>query len=318
MTRRSASHSVADLLFEMNSAPEDTSNVTSSDVNRETAERMFNVVRRARERLSARFVGGAADRHELPARAATHAILSIQESVSSIGARLSGHKPGRGKIPNSILAATELRFSPSVLPGSVIFELTRPTNAENMVTDEADRPLLDESFDKLFELLRSVATSGEGANTIPAHVRNLGPRAAKHIFDLCQVLVDQGMGLDFEWMNREGVPRSAALSNSNARYLRQVARESNSETTPEEFSGVLLTASMNPKQDLLLSMEDGSTISMAASREIRSDLAQFYNKSVRVAVETTEKVNLSTGQVTTSRRLATIRDAVEIESVEAE
>ena len=76
MTRRSASRSVIDLLSEINSVPDDASNVTASDVNRQTAERMFSVVRRARERLSARFVGGSADRHELTARAATRALLS--------------------------------------------------------------------------------------------------------------------------------------------------------------------------------------------------------------------------------------------------
>ena len=182
MTRRSASRSVIDLLSEINSVPDDASNVTASDVNRQTAERMFSVVRRARERLSARFVGGSADRHELTARAATRALLSVQESVSSIGARLSGHTTSHGRIPGAILDATELRFSPSVLPGSVVFELSRATDSENMVEDQVDRPLLDESFDRLFDLMQAVGSSGT-PGSIPASMQALGPRAAKHIFD---------------------------------------------------------------------------------------------------------------------------------------
>lgn len=316
MTRRSASRSADDLLAEMDDAPQDGVAITASAVNRQTAERMFDVVRRASERLSARFVGGSADRHELTTRAATHALLSVQESVSSIGARLSGHTTGRGQIPKTILAATELRFSPSVLPGSVVFELSRATDAENMIEDQADRPLLDESFDKLFELLSSVGSSSAGPTSIPASVRDLGPRAAKHIFDLCQVLVDEGMGLDFEWMNRNGVPKAAVLTNLGARYLKQVAKESNSETTTQELAGVLLTASVESKQKLKLRTQDGTIVSMAASDEIRADLARFYNKGVRVGVETTESVNLTTGKATASNRLMTIRSA-DPESIES-
>lgn len=308
MTRRSASRSAADLLAEMDDLGQVDVAVTASIVNRETAERMFNVVRRVRERLSARFVGGSADRHELTARAATHALLSVQESVSSIGARLSGHNTSRGRIPGAILEATELRFSPSVLPGSVVFELSRATNSENMVADQVDRPLLDESFDKLFELLQAVGSSN-APGAIPASVRALGPRAAKHIFDLCAVLVDEGMGLDFEWTNRNGVPKGAVLSNSGARYLKGVAKESASEVTSQELTGVLLTASVEKKQKLKVRVADGSVVSMTASDEIRADLAQFYNQPVRVDVETTEAVNVTTGEPSVTHRLTAIRSA---------
>ena len=304
MTRRSSSHSMPELLARFGDEEFSDAPVSASDVNRATAERMFNSVQRAKESLSARFVGGTANTHRLSARISTQALLSLQESLSSIGARLSGVTSTTGPLPNSVLAATELSFSPNVLPGSIIFELSRPTNSENTL-DVDERPLLDESFDKLFELVSAVLTSNT-PESVPAAVRELGPRAAKHIFDLCEILVQESLGVDLLWVNRVGRSKKAILSNTAASHLMKVAAANRSETTPEEFVGLLLTASVESNKNIRVRVEGGSVISMKADAALRSGLAKHYNKQVRVKVKRTETINLSTNKLTITYALTSI------------
>jgi hypothetical protein len=306
MTRRSASRDTTDLQMILDASGSSDSPVSGADVNRATAERMFNSVKRAKESLSARFVGGTADDHELSARSATKALLALQESVSSIGAKLSGLASVQGKLPNAILSATELRFAPTVLPGSVIFELSRPTGAENMLAEHQDRALLDESFDKLFELVAAVVASGSTPDTVPTAVRALGPRAAKHIFDLCAILVDESLGVDLRWVNRAGDTKKADLTNGAAHYLKRVAENNRSVTNEREFVGTLLTASVESKQNLRVRITGGDVLSMTASPTLRTTLAAHYNKTVKVRVDQTETANLSTGKMTVKNTLRSI------------
>lgn len=311
MTRRSPSRDAAELMAILAEEAASDATLTASSLNRQTAERMFDLLQRTRERLLAHFVGGAADAHELSARAATHALLSLQESVSSIGANLVGHVTLKGKLPSTVLLATELRFSPNVLPGSVVFELSRPTDVENMLQAHEDRPLLDESFDKLFDLLTSVGSAQPNPDEVPAAIRALGPRAAKHIFDLCSVLVDESLGLDFEWVNREGEPKAAKLSNTGARYLQGVAKKNNSATVEVSMAGILLTASVEASQKLRLQAADGTVVPMTASAQIRAGLGEFYNQAVKVLANKTEKVSVTTGRVTTTHALIAIEPLTE-------
>lgn len=290
----------------MEEVADDDGAITASALNRQTAARMFDLVERARERLAARFIGGSADDHELSTRTATHALLSLQESVSSIGAHLVGHVTAKGRIPAAILAATELRLSPNVLPGSVVFELSRPTGTEDMLAEGSDRALLDESFDKLFELLASVAAPNADPGTVPSVMKELGPRAAKHIFDLCATLVDDSLGLDFEWVNREGKPKAAHLTNGHARYLKEVAKKSTSASKTIDLAGVLLTASVDSKQKLKLRDANGETVAMTAADDLRASLATFYNREVWVQIVQTESVSIATGKATVTNRLISI------------
>jgi hypothetical protein len=305
VTRRTASRSTLELLALLQDSEGSNARVTASDINRATAERMFNSVQRAKESLSARFVGGTADAHRLSARSSTKALLALQESLSSIGARLSGLTSIQGPLPTAILEATELSFSPNVLPGSVIFELSRPTDAENMLANHEDRPLLDESFDKLFELVAAVMTANT-PETVPAAVRELGPRAARHIFDLCAILVDESLGVDLVWVNRAGSSKKSVLSNSAADHLMKVAAANRSVTTSETIEGLLLTVSVESKQKIRIRPEGGSVISMRADPIVRSGLAEHYNKQVRVNVDRTETINLSTGRLTVTYALTSI------------
>lgn len=313
MTRRTPSRGPDELMAILDQEePAVTTSVTASSINRASAERMFGLVQRAREVLSARFVGSSTNGHQLGARVATRALLAVQESVSSIGAKLVGHDTLKGHLPTAILEATELLFSPQVLPGSVIFELSRPTGSEDMLAEREDRPLLDESFLKFFELIEAVTAANSQPDDVPITVRELGPRAAKHIFDLCAVLVDESLGLDFEWVNRNGEAKSANLTNGTARYLKQVARENTSHTVDHDLVGVLLTASVEKKQKLRLRAADLSIVSMSASDDIRATLATFYNKPVKIKVAQTETINLTTGKITVTNALLGIEEFDEV------
>jgi len=266
-------------------------------VNLQTAQRLAGSGGEERERLWTRFTGGAADRHELSARVASRVLAALQESVSSIGAWLSGNTSAQGPLPGSILAATELRFSPTVLPGSVIFELSRSTGAEAMLPEHEDRALLDESFDRFFELVSAAGGSTQDTAEVPQRIRDLGPRAARHLFDLSGVLVEEGLAVDFEWTNRRGLAKSAMLTRTGASYLKNVTQQNTSATEEQQLLGTLLTASVERSQKLRIRTATGDVVPMTAPPLIRAGLAAFYNKDVRATVLRTETVNLTTGKV---------------------
>lgn len=275
-------------------------------VNRAAAARMFSRVKGPSERLTARFIGGTADRHELNIRAATRALLALQESVSAIGATLLGLATLVGKLPASVIAATELRLSPQIAPGSVVFTLNRPTHGEEHIAAIEERPLLDESFDVLLDLIQEINAGHLDPNAVATRVRALGPRAAKHLFDLSGILVDESLGLDFGWNNLAGQHREEVLSNSGARYLKAVAKEGTTKIEEVEFVGTLLTASVERNQKLKIQRADGTKVSLSARPELRENLAPFYTRPVRVYATETLKVSTTTGKETLSYEMRSI------------
>lgn len=297
MTRRAPSRTAGELLSILEAEVVSDIPSTPGMVNTQTAQRLSDGSEEERERLWARFTGGAADRHELSARVASRFLATLQDSVSSIGARLSGNMSVQGPLPGSILSATELLFSPTVLPGSVIFELSRRTGVEAMLPEHTDRPLLDESFDRLFELLSEIGRTTSDSIEVPSRIRDLGPRAAHHLFELSGVLVEEGLAVDLEWTNRRGIAKSAALTQAGAGYLKNVAQRNTSRSEALQLDGTLLTASVERSQKLRLRTVDGDMIPMTAPAVIRAGLASFYNKEVRVSASRTETINLTTGKV---------------------
>jgi len=308
MTRRSPSRSLDQLMaLAAQDVEEPSGDFSASALNSMTADRMFGTVQRRAEHLRARFVGGLADQHQLPVRSASKAILSIQESVSSIGARLTGLASVRGRLPSSVLDETELRLSPQLLPGSVVFELTKSPSRENELFTDLSSSLLDDAFEKLF-LLLVVTQESANPGEVPEAIRSLGPRAAKHIFDLCAVLVDDDLGLDFSWTNRTGQTFEAQLTRSSAAYLKQIAKDNSSVSRDEQVDGVLVTASVETSQKLRLQPATGAALAMTAPEELRRTLARYYNRKVRTLVRTTERANEVTGSIEITHVLLAIEE----------
>lgn len=153
--------------------------------------------------------------HEIPVRQATAILSSIQESIASIGQALTLEPTSRGVIQAEVLKATELRISPDVGIGSVVFQLKGPSQGTQLDTSEsapsAFGTLVEAAFSELFQLVEQSEGQELQADALARDLRRLGPRAAKHLSDLMEhVLADQ-ISVDFTWHPPSARRRHASL-----------------------------------------------------------------------------------------------------------
>lgn len=271
--------------------------ITSSHVNLQTAARIAGLSERLEDvdRMRLRFSGQPTADHRLGVRTATKGLLAIQESLSSVGASIVDHIGKAGRWPAQILAATELKFTPRVLPGSIEFSLvhTPPGKDGDALFEVEEAPLFEQSLKALLTLFADLADDSLSQKTVTDQLANFGPRTSKHLFDLAQVLISEGLSLDVEWQSPEGQVSTAAIGRRSAAYLKELAKASASSTFERVLIGQLITVSEVEKQGLLL--DDGSKIPFEADPGFQDELAALYRQRVQATVEETLIVNLSTG-----------------------
>lgn len=271
--------------------------ITSSHVNLQTAARIAGLSdhHEDADRMRLRFSGQSTADHRLGVRTATKGLLAIQESLSSVGASIVDHIGKAGRWPAQILAATELKFTPRVLPGSIEFSLvhTPPGKDADALFEVEEAPLFEQSLTALLTLFADLADDSLSQKTVTDQLANFGPRTSKHLFDLAQVLISEGLSLDVEWQSPEGQVSTAAIGRRSAAYLKELAKASASSTFERVLIGQLITVSEVEKQGLLL--DDGSKIPFEADPDFQDELAALYRQRVQATVEETLVVNLSTG-----------------------
>jgi hypothetical protein len=180
--------------------------------------------------LSARFTGGLLGPHEIGLKAATTVLGELQELIAEIGAVIRDEVPLRGPLGRSILTGTELRFSPAVAPGSVVFTLL-PTMA-TVLSDGAHESdgsnLLTLSLARLFDVFDDIerpGVSGGESGKFSAAVREFGPRTARHLFNFSQALDHDGLSLEVNWTQSGTPSRRSQLSKSGAVLLSALTKE---------------------------------------------------------------------------------------------
>lgn len=305
MTRRKTRDDLAALLSAIHSEDADEFElVTSASINRQTVQRMAALTSRIHDQLSARFVGGSADAHRLSVRASARAVSSIQETVSAIGANLLGHVSAKGKLPDAVIRATELHLSPAPGFGSIVFELHR--SDPGVLVEGIEDSVLDDSFRMFFEVIEEASRNSQALDATPAAMKSIGPRAARHIFQLCEVLVSEGMGVDFDWANSVGKSEKVRLTRSAARYLKGVAKNSNKREENKRISGTLETVTTNTKKPIEILSEQDGVVKISATQEARESLGKLYNQRVIAEVRVTETVSVATGVVSEDCELLSI------------
>jgi hypothetical protein len=274
--------------------------ITSSHVNLQTAAQIaaLSDPPEQLDRMKLRFSGQPTADHRLGVRTATKGLLAIQESLSSVGASIVEHIGKAGRWPAQILAATELKFTPRVLPGSIEFSLvhTPPGDEGEALFDVESAPLFEQSLSALLGLFEDLADDSLSKKTVTDQLVNFGPRTSKHLFDLAQVLITEGLSLDVEWQSPQGKVSSAVIGRRSAAYLKELAKASASSTLERVLTGQLITVSEVDKQGLLL--DDGSKILLEADPVFQDELASLYRQRVQARVEEKLTVNLTTGAET--------------------
>jgi hypothetical protein len=263
--------------------------------------------------VDVRLHGPGVPAHDIPVREATAILTSLQETVASIGQALSQHKTtSSGPINAQILKSTELRMSPTVLPGSVVFHLTGP--GEDITGEEAlaltgTETLVDAAMRELFALVEQSQKTAEleTAGLLAHDLRRFGPRVAKHLSDLTGNVISDEIDLDLSWRTPRGQRQWASLQRHSAQTLQDAIKLNEVKSSRVELTGVLTTISLTHKAELR--MLDNRRVQISANDKLAASLGPFFNERVTVVAEETVRWSINTGRETRTYRMLDIRHA---------
>lgn len=281
---------------------------SAMDVNVSLATRMADG--HGEQHVKFRLSGRGVQQNHVHVRAAAAALASFQEVVSSVGAALESVPTLFGQISGSVRQATTLNLSPVLLPGSVVFALHFPQIDEGLFAEvEAGRTptLLEQSLEALIELFDELSKDEVGDQAVVAAVRRLGPRSAKHLGDLSQVVLAEGVAIDLDWRRDGAAPQRALLGARSASFLKEVVNRSESQMTTavQDFVGVLITVSTEDPAALRLG--DGDKLPLRLDPDIDVDLGPYFRTRVRVTVRTELTINGNTGRESTIHYLLAVQ-----------
>ncbi|UYB35496.1 hypothetical protein N9A08_12800 [Arthrobacter koreensis] len=280
--------------------------VTATDINRQTFARFSIEEAVSYDSIDLRFFGQSTSDHRMGVRPASRALVAIQEAISAVAATLSDYVGKAGRLPSDILAATELKLTPQLQAGSVIFTLVHEGEEQQSLFPIDTGNAFEHSFSSLLSLFDGIADNSSEENAL-SDIRSFGPRAAKHLFDFSQVLLQESLSVDLVWNIHSGEQRRTTLTRKSAAFLQDIAKSSTTSSSERHFTGQLITVSEIDKQALML--DDQTKISMDAGHVGQDDLADLYRQRVVATVEETLTVNISTGTETSNYTLLSIRPA---------
>lgn len=247
--------------------------------------------------MDIRLHGPGIPAHEIPVREAAGILGPLQEAVASIGQVIARKATATGRINADVLHATELRLSPLLLPGSVVFHLTG--SGENVLESEApeltgSETLLDAAMRQLFALVAQAekADEIETAGRLAHELRRFGSRTAKHLIDLTKHVVEDEIDLDLTWRTPAGQLHRAALQRRSAETVQAAIKLNEVEVQEVELTGVLVTVSMTKKAELRT--DAPGNVALEVHDQLASSLGDFFNKQVVVAAEQTTRWLINT------------------------
>lgn len=247
--------------------------------------------------------------HEVSVADAVGILGPLQNVMSAIGQALRGPTTLQGKIASEIRQATQLRLSPQLSPGSVVFHLTGA--GERVTGDELPNvtgsdTLLDMVMVRLSELAHQASIEDMELEALARRLRPLGARTAKHLNDLVSELVDSEINMDMRWRVPSGHALTARLHRDGAFSLREAISRNAEDVRTVTLIGTLETVST--VRDLDLVTETGARIVLRIPEDTDpDDLRQYFHRTVEVTAEQTTVWNLGQGSEKRSYRMLDIR-----------
>lgn len=262
-----------------------------------------------RPEVDVRLHGLGVPAQEVAVRDAAAILLSVQETIASIGQALRQDPTLQGSIQAQILKATELHMTPDITGGSVVFHLFGP--GESVTGDEAPEltgtdTLVDAVMNQLLSIVEQSAALGPDSSELARDLRRLGPRTAKHLSDLVRRVISDEIDIDLSWRNPAGQRRGATLARHAAMALERAIAVNRVDTQIVEMVGVLVTISTQVKAEL---KTDSGRIHMTVDPDLAATLGPFFNRQVRSVVEQVTTWSANTGKETKAFRLLEIRPA---------
>lgn len=272
--------------------------VTADDLNQLSVVRLAHGAERSRLRL--RLHGAGVEGHDVAARLATSVIWRMQEVVTAVGASILGRSTSAGAVSADIQRATELKMTPNVGAGSVVFTLVPRDVDDAGLVDRAQGgdggehgTLLERSLGKTLDLITTVARDDPNDQHALQEIQSFGPRARAHLLALSKSLLAGRVDVDADWLSTRGTSKRATLDRRAASTLERVSRESYKRHEIEDLTGYLVTVSSEERQSLRLA--DGSRVKLMADATQQLELAKHFDRLVRVRVQAEITVTVSTG-----------------------
>ncbi|GAB3258013.1 hypothetical protein [Kineosporia babensis] len=275
---------------------DEASVVTAADINTATLAEMSAL--QQGKTLQMRLAGAAVQRNRVAVKTAASALSTLQEVISSIGAARSGQATLFGQISREIRSATELQMTPVTTPGSVVFTLLAEPSAESTDESGSEPSLLAESLAELLRILNEVANDSLGEQEIARQIRGAGPRAAKHLQSLSDLIVADDISMELTLGPGTQHRKFASLDRRSAAFLKEIIKSNAIDVSEETLEGILVTVSSVDPAAILL--DDGEKVSLRTSPGHPQKLQDFYDQRVRVTVRAQVRRSVSTGRETTS------------------
>ena len=197
------------------------------------------------------------------------AMSNWQRLVTSVAGAQAGHRGGRGRLPASIVSATQLNLVANPLPGSLILQFESHADpTEELGTDDVlevfDKPetqQVDAAIEATFSLINEAAAHEELTEHDPvwiSHLRDLGPRTASALSEWAKMTSAADFDVDLSWEQPNRPTRRASLTASDARAISESIRREEMDSETETIRGFIMTISdvsniqvLSPNGDLI-------------------------------------------------------------------
>ncbi|WP_435233170.1 hypothetical protein [Micromonospora aurantiaca (nom. illeg.)] len=249
--------------------------------------------------LDVRMHGAGVIGHEVSLENAVAILNPLQQACASIGQSIAKVATAAGRIPEVIRRGTELRLSPVLSPGSLVFHLRAPAEAvtgEEIPGVTGSDTLADVTLTRLITVIRMADRTNEMLS-ISHEIRRFGPRAAKHLNDLAGAIADSEIDIDLKWRNGQDV-RTALLNRRGALSLQDAINHNRTQTNTVTLTGVLVTASM--VEPIAIRLDDDRLVHLVATPELATTLDELCFK--RVVAQAEESITWRLGKGTEVRR----------------
>lgn len=289
------SKSPAELEALLDALPDDDDSSRVFGLDQLSALRLLETTGAEFHLLSARFTGDLPSAHEIGVREATAILGELQEIVSEVGAVLRDESPRRGPLPAEVLKATELRLSPRVRAGSVIFTM-HPAHDESLFG--SGRETLDDALTSIFSLFdkveRPVTAGVMSTSDVADALRNYGPRTARHLVKFADALQKSGLNMDLGVAVSGRPIRGSRISRAGAGFLEKLAADATTRTLEVELVGRVRNLGTDNKHKFV--DDERGLITMTADAEVTGVLYESFGQArVRVVASETESITKATG-----------------------
>lgn len=273
-----------------------------------------------RTELFVRFAGVGVRDNRMPVARATELLERIQEAVTAIGSaemkragvtriRRAGKAIGRRE-------AMTLLMTPDVMPGSLVFRLEAPDDADSIDahqskltgTDHVDG-VLDAAMGSLMNLIRAAEEdSSEDVGSLAEKMRPFGSIATSKLSQLAEQSQRADVEVDLGLWSRGGSRRREVLRARGARALRDAAERNKVRTSIEVFEGVLRTVS-DGADKWRLELPSGDDLTLTVDEVDATAAGALLLKRVRATVEVRTTWILASGKERRDFQLVSVKPA---------